>query len=60
MSFVGGIAVGASAEEDHANYWRCKRTISDVQDNLNRQLNGQKTVTVLRLLTLLEEMKDKT
>ncbi|MEA5518746.1 hypothetical protein [Limnoraphis robusta] len=60
ISFVGGIAVGAAAQEDSANYWESKRTINRVSDNLNQQLSGQKSVTVMRLLTLLEEMKDKT
>ena len=59
LSFVGGIAVGAAAQEDSANYWESKRTIDRVSDNLNHQLSGQKTVTVMRLLTLLEQMKDR-
>ena len=59
MSFVGGIAIGAFAQEDSARFWESERTIKRVQDHLNKQLAEQKTVTVVRLLTLLEEMKDK-
>ncbi|EAW36915.1 hypothetical protein L8106_20912 [Lyngbya sp. PCC 8106] len=59
IGFTGGIFVGAMSQVDYAEYWESQRTIDRVSDNLNRQLDGQKTVTVMRLLTLLEEMKDK-
>jgi hypothetical protein len=59
MSFVGGICVGGAIEQNHSNYWDARKTISQVEDKLNRTLSGQKSVSVTRLLTLLEEMKDK-
>lgn len=59
VSFSGGIVVGAAAQEDHVNHWDGRKTISQIEDKLNRALAGQKSVTVTRLLTLLEEMKDK-
>lgn len=59
ISFVGGIVVGAFSQEDSARFWESERTIKRVSDHLNQQLSGQKSVTVIRLLTLLGEMKDK-
>lgn len=59
ISFTGGIAVGAVAQVEGQNEVHHNQTIEQVSENLNRQLGGQKSVTVMRLLTLLEEMKDK-
>ena len=59
VSFTGGIFVGAMTQVDYAEHWESQRTIDRVSKRLNRQLEGQKSVTVMRLLTLLEDMKDK-
>ena len=59
ISFSGGIVVGGAIQQDHVNHWDGRKTISQVEDRLNRTLANQKSVTVTRLLTLLEEMKDK-
>ena len=59
IGFTGGIAVGAVAQVEERNEVHHHKTIEQVSENLNRQLGGQKSVTVMRLLTLLEEMKEK-
>ena len=59
MSFTGGLGIGMSSQLKYRNVIADQRTIDRVATSLNNKLSKQKSVTVVRLLTLLEEIKEE-